>query len=320
MWPVDKLVWAHISWWWNCIGLTDHRNSRSYYLSIDSSLLHTSCVISLLKQNYWSLEVLDVLTSNCFSQKLGDTSPCVIQLFSWYVQRLIAPPSNPERPADNWVADAYHDIPLQSKARNAIVSLDWIQYKCFADFSLKPWGPSQPATRVEIQQSFHQWARCDYAWLWSVNSGRTAVMTTQNSAQTEEQANKLNSALAKYKTDLSYFTRELRDIDSKLEKVASDQQSAAARLNAANGSDERQMRESNSGFQSQRQSMYASIKQNLEAGILRSEPLPLLCPSCSHIVSPVIYNIFNRRHSFNFWCDPQHSENRCVWLETCAWV
>ena len=108
-------------------------------------------------------------------------------------------------------------------------------------------------------------------------------MTTQ----TEEQVHKLNSALAKYKTDLSYFTRELRDIDSKLEKVASDQQSAAARLNAANGSDERQMRESNSGFQSQRQSMYASIKQNLEAGKSRSELLPLPCPRPSNTAPPV---------------------------------
>ena len=88
-----------------------------------------------------------------------------------------------------------------------------------------------------------------------------------------QQLNKLNEALRKYQNDVAYYDRQLADIEVQLGKVSNDQHSAESRLSEAENAEEKQLRESNTGFQSQRQGMYQSMKNNLLAGKVRSELL-----------------------------------------------
>ena len=88
-----------------------------------------------------------------------------------------------------------------------------------------------------------------------------------------QQLNKLNEALRKYQNDVAYYDRHLADIEVQLGKVSNDQHSAESRLSEAENAEEKQLRESNTGFQSQRQGMYQSMKNNLLAGKVRSELL-----------------------------------------------
>ena len=111
-----------------------------------------------------------------------------------------------------------------------------------------------------------------------------------------DQVNKLNEALRKYQSDVAYFDRQLADIEVQLAKVSNDQHSAESRLSEAENAEEKQLRESNTGFQSQRQGMYQSMKNNLLAGRVRSELLSVSVDSIyvidlQYILSPAVFQI-----------------------------